>query len=106
MQQKDTKISLKLTHALNISNGSHIDFRPKPGSRNKSQRFEWSDINKKLTNQLAAELIKKTPEQKPQNFLDSFRKRSRPIRTKKTLKPVVKKSVVVKAKKNVTNKSK
>lgn len=67
-QQKGTKVSLKDTHVLNIFNGLFFDFHPRPG-KNKSQRFAWSDVNKKLVDNLVKELINKVPEQIPRKII-------------------------------------
>jgi hypothetical protein len=59
-QQKGTKITAGGTHALNIFNGSFIDFRPMD-EKNASQRIAWIDADVKAVNKLADELISKVP---------------------------------------------
>ena len=96
-QQKGTKISLDDTHALNIFNGSFVDFRPR-GAKNKGQRFEWSEIDAKAINKFADELISKAPEEKPHgNFM---------ARLMENRKPVIAKKNAPKAKKHLTSKAK
>jgi hypothetical protein len=62
-QQKGTKINPESTHALNIFNGSHIDYRPRMGTGG-GQRIAWADADTKAINNLAKELMSKVPKQK------------------------------------------
>lgn len=58
LQQKGTKIALKDLHSLNILNGTFIDFSSRD-PKNKSQRFNWTDINPKQVSKFVDEAIKK-----------------------------------------------
>lgn len=54
-QQKGTKVSLEDTHSINIFNNEHVDFFPL-SSKNKTQRFPWTDIDSKRINKLYLEM--------------------------------------------------
>lgn len=57
-QNKGTKITLKDTHTILIINKLAVDFRPK-SVKNKGQRFLWRDIEPKMIEKLATEILKK-----------------------------------------------
>ncbi len=56
LRKKGTKLSLDELHSLNILNGLFIDFRSGRDS-NSHQRFGWADINPRLAEKLANEVM-------------------------------------------------
>ena len=66
-QQKGTILTLGNAYAINIFNDAFIDFLPNEPSKNKQQRFAWSDIDHKAINKLASEILKNVSKHKEQN---------------------------------------
>jgi hypothetical protein len=57
MQQKNTKITLKNIHAINLFNNTVVTFLPK-NDKHQPQQFIWNEIDKKVVENLFKELHK------------------------------------------------